>query len=207
MIEIDPSTTDRATAFELWRHAPMPMVTFVKTFFVGRIFSLSRKRHLKFNALMCYCIARAANGVEEFFSLPVGDKFMRFNHIAVNVVVNTERGGIATCDVPYTDDFAVFYADYIRLTELVRKDAVSYDAGEEYMVIGTSALPDCELDAAMNIYAGIYNNPFLIWGKVRRGFWGRARLSLSFQFHHSQMDGIHASRFLNALQREIDLFK
>ena len=73
------------------------------------------------------------------------------------------------------------------------------------MVIGTSALPGHRIDGAVNIYAGIYNNPFLIWGSYRRE-WFRARLPLSFQFHHTQMDGAEAARFLDRLQAEIDKF-
>jgi chloramphenicol O-acetyltransferase type A len=29
-------------------------------------------------------------------------------------------------------------------------------------------------------------------------------LPVSFQFHHTQMDGAHAAKFLDTLQREID---
>ena len=29
--EINPATTTRAYAYEMWMHAPMPMVTFFKT--------------------------------------------------------------------------------------------------------------------------------------------------------------------------------
>ena len=69
-------------------------------------------------------------------------------------------------------------------------------------VIGTSALVQTELDGAVNIYAGCYNNPFLIWGRVRRrGF--KSVLPVSFQFHHTQMDGAHAAAFLEGLQGQI----
>ena len=70
------------------------------------------------------------------------------------------------------------------------------------MVIGTSALAGYEIDGAVNIYAGCYNNPFLIWGKYRKK-WLRATLPVSFQFHHTQMDGTPAAEFLERLQREI----
>ena len=30
---------------------------------------------------------------------------------------------------------------------------------------------------------------------------------VSFQFHHTQMDGAHAARFLNELQKEIEKLK
>ena len=74
------------------------------------------------------------------------------------------------------------------------------------MVIGTSALADYYIDGAVNIYAGVYNNPFLIWGKYRKKFLKKT-LPISFQFHHTQMDGIPAAEFLEHLQHEINKIK
>ena len=70
------------------------------------------------------------------------------------------------------------------------------------MVIGTSALAGYEIDGAVNINAGCYNNPFLIWGKYRKK-WLHTTLPVSFQFRHIQMDGIPAAEFLERLQQEI----
>ena len=33
------------------------------------------------------------------------------------------------------------------------------------MAIGTSAVVDTELEAAVGMYSGIFNNPFIIWGR------------------------------------------
>ena len=33
------------------------------------------------------------------------------------------------------------------------------------MVIGTSAIIDAEIDGAVGMNSGIFNNPFIIWGK------------------------------------------
>lgn len=33
------------------------------------------------------------------------------------------------------------------------------------MVIGTSAIIDTEIDGAVGMNSGIFNNPFLIWGR------------------------------------------
>ena len=71
------------------------------------------------------------------------------------------------------------------------------------MVIGTSALPQCDLDGAVGMYTGFYNNPFLIWGRYRRGLF-KTTLPVSFQFHHTQLDGSHAAAFLAALQTALD---
>ena len=199
MKEIDPKTTSRAAAFELWMQAPMPMVTLFKTFNVSQIVKVCRRRQWKFNMLMCWCIGKAASTIDEFYMLPVGDKLMQFDRLAVNAVVNTKSGGISTCDIPFSEDVAQFNADYLCLTHKVWETGEPHDLGSDYMVIGTSAMTACELDGIVNIYSGIYNNPFLAWGKYRRR-WLKSVLPVSFQFHHTQMDGAQAARFLNALQ-------
>ncbi|MBO7125893.1 MAG: chloramphenicol acetyltransferase, partial [Bacteroidales bacterium] len=72
----------------------------------------------------------------------------------------------------------------------------------ESMVIGTSALAQYEIDSAVGIYSGIFNNPFMIWGRYKRCLF-KTMLTVSFQFHHTQMDGAHAAKFLDAVQKEI----
>lgn len=205
MREIDPAATKRAKAFALWKNAPMPMVTLFKTIDVTNLVKLAR-RGFKFNMLLCRCIGRAAAHTEEFYLLPAGGKLFRFEKIAVNVVVATNGGGIETCDIPLSDDLMQFARDYDELTARVAQTGRAHELGGEYMVIGTSALAKYDIDGAVNIYAGVYNNPFLIWGKYRKHF-HRARLPLSFQFHHAQMDGNDAAEFLERLQWEIDALK
>lgn len=61
--EISPYDTTRAAAFELWMQAPNPMVTFFKTLDVSRLVKLSRKKYLKFNMMLNYCIGRATVGI------------------------------------------------------------------------------------------------------------------------------------------------
>lgn len=79
MQEINPKDTTRAYAFEMWMKAPMPMVTHIKTLDVSRLRSISRKRGLKFNMLMCWCIGKAASQVKEFYMLPVGNKLIKYD--------------------------------------------------------------------------------------------------------------------------------
>ena len=165
--EIDPGRTSRAAAFAAWMGAPMPMVTLTGTFDAGRLLRLAR-RGFKFNMLLCWCIGQAASQTPEFYLLPVDGKLLRYDKLAVNVVVATRAGGIATCDVPFSGNLARFNRDYLTLTRRVRDTGRDYALGEDYMVIGTSALPGFALDSAVNIYAGVYNNPFLLCVKCRR---------------------------------------
>jgi chloramphenicol O-acetyltransferase type A len=175
------------------------MVTMTKTFDITRLRRLARKQGVKLNMLMCYAIGRAASDFSEFYLLPVGDKLMQFDHLAINTIVMTKSGDIATCDIPFSEDIHTFARDYVRLTEQVASDGKEFNLGDDYMVIGTSALTKCELDSVVNLYAGFYNNPFVVWGKYRQRLL-RTTLPISFQFHHTQMDGPVSTGFLNRLQ-------
>ncbi|WP_297063025.1 CatA-like O-acetyltransferase, family 2 [uncultured Duncaniella sp.] len=199
--EVNPASTIRAYAFEMWMKAPMPMVTLFKTLDITRLLRISRKRNMKFNMLMCWCIGKAASEIKEFYMLPVGDKLMRYEAIAVNTIVANSEGEVSSCDIPFSNDISQFNADYLRLTRHVAQSCCNHDITDR-MVIGTSALVDYDIDGAVGMYSGIFNNPFMIWGRYRRGLF-RTKLQVSFQFHHTQMDGAHAARFLTGLQNTI----
>ena len=202
MREVNPKETSRAYAFEMWMNAPMPMVTFFKTLDVSNLVRISRKKSLKFNMLMCYSIGRAANKIKEFYLLPIGDKLMQYDTIAVNTIVANRDGDVSSCDIPFTDDLFEFNQHYIHLTTQVADSCINHDLHES-MVIGTSALAKYEIDGAVGMYSGIFNNPFMIWGKYKRHLF-KTTLTVSFQFHHTQMDGAHASMFLDRTQSEIN---
>ena len=202
MKEVNPRETSRAYAFEMWMKAPMPMVTFFKTLDVSRLVKVSRKKGLKFNMLMCWCIGKAASRVKEFFMLPVGDKLIQYDTIAVNTIVANGEGEVNSCDIPFSDDLAAFNADYLRLTRQVAETGENHDLTDS-MIIGTSALAQFDIDGAVGMYSGVFNNPFMIWGQYRKGLF-KTTLTVSFQFHHTQMDGAHAARFLDLLQKEVE---
>ena len=198
---IDSKTTTRAEAYALWMNAPNPMVTFFKTLDVTPLVRFSRKRGLKFNMLLCWCIGKAASGIKEFYTLPVGRELLHYDSIAVNTIVKNKTGEVSSCDVPFSTDLAQFNADYLRLTRTAAESCENHDLPDS-MVIGTSAIVDTEIDGAVGMNSGIFNNPFIIWGKYHKGLF-RTTLKLSFQFHHTQMDGAHAGRFLQRLQENI----
>lgn len=202
MQEIDPRTTKRAAAFEMWMDSPMPMVTIFKTLDVTRLRRLSRRLGLKFNMLMCWCICRAASRMEEFFMLPLDKKLVKYDSLAVNTIVSNTQGGINFCDIPYSDNIEQFDADYMRLTRQVARSGHNYELSD-CAIIGTSAIVRYEIDGAVNQYSGIFNNPFMVWSRYRKGLF-KTTLKVSFQFHHVQMDGEQAARFLYLLQQEID---
>ena len=200
--EIDPNSTKRAIAFQLWTKSPMPMVTFTKTFDVTRLRRASRRSGMKFNMLLCWCIGRAASKIEEFYMLPQDGKLYKYDRMAINVIVNNAKGGLSFCDVAVSDDLEAFNANYLHLTETISQTCQDI-LDQEAVIVGTSAVTGTELDSITNQYSGIFNNPFLSWGRYRKG-WLKTTLPISFQFHHAQMDGCQAARFMEELQKTIN---
>ena len=203
MKEVNPQETTRAYAFEMWLKAPNPMVTFIKTLDITRLVKVSRRRRLKFNMLLNWCIGKSAASVKEFYVLPVGDKLIQYDSIAVNTIVKNKTGEVSSCDILFHENLSDFNSEYLKYTSEVASTCYDRYLSENGMVIGTSAIIDTELDGAIGMNSGIFNNPFIIWGRYKKRFF-RYYLTLSFQFHHTQMDGAHAGKFLANLQNEIN---
>ena len=119
--------------------------------------------------------------------LPQNGKLYKYDRMAINVIADNVKGGLSFCDVAVSDDSQT-------CQDILDDGAV---------IVGTSAVAGTELDCIVNQYSGIFTNPFLAWGRYRKG-WLKTTLPISFQFHHAQMDGSHAARFLEELQKTIN---
>ena len=115
---------------------------------------------------------------------------------------NNSKSGINSCDIAFTDDLKAFLHEYDTLTEKVAAECKSTFL-EDHMIVGTSAMIQTELDSIVNQYTDKFCNPMVMWGKYRK-HWFKTTLPISFQFHHTQMDGAHAGKFLANLQNEIN---
>ena len=204
--ELNPKDTTRAMAYELWMKSPNPMVTFFKTLDVTNLIRISKRKGLKFNMLLDYCIGKAAVGIKEFYILPVGEKLIQYDKIAVNTIVKNKDGEVSSCDILYVEDLEEYNKQYLKYTVQVAENCQDRDLSNNSMVIGTSAIIDTEIDGVVGMNSGIFNNPFIIWGRYKKK-WFRYYLTVSFQFHHTQMDGAHAGKFLANLQNEINRLK
>lgn len=203
--EVQPDETTRAMAYRLWMKVPNPMVTLFKRLDVTNLIRIEKRRHLKFNMLLDYCIGKAASDVKEFYILPVMEKLIQYDNIAVNTIVKNKDGEVNSCDLLFSDDLDTFNHEYMTYTGETATNCMNRNLSDDNMVIGTSAVLDTEIDGAVGMYSG-FNNPFLIWGRYTRKMF-RYYMMISFQFHHTQMDGAHAGRFLENLQKEINSLK
>ena len=186
----------------MWMSSPMPMVTLVKTLDVSRLLKVGKRKGFRFTMLMCWCIGKAASRTEEFFTLPEDGRLFRYDRLAINVIVENKKGGINSCDIPFSDELQQFNRDYLTFTAQAAEECRSSTL-DDSMVIGTSAMIQTELDCIVNQYTDQFSNPMVMWGRYHKG-WLKATLPISFQFHHVQMDGGHAARFLEELQKTVN---
>ena len=201
MLVIDPTTTDRAMSYELFINAPMPMVTIHKTIEITKLVRFSKRKKLKLNMLLNYCIGFVASQIKEFKLIPVEKKLVQYDRIGVSVIVDNKEGGINSCSIPFSEDLQKFNEDYLSLTNKVRESCENYDL-DDYAIVGSSSLPEFKIDGVCNMYSGMFNNPLLCWGGYDHKFLSpKTTLKVSFQFHHVQMDGRQACVFLEGVER------
>ena len=87
-----------------------------KTLDVTNLIKFSNKKHMKFNMLLDYCIGKAAVSIKEFYILPVGDKLIQYDTIAVNTIVRNKAGEVHSCDLLYVEDLYVYNKQYLKYT-------------------------------------------------------------------------------------------
>ena len=148
-VEVNPKETSSAPAYELWMQAPNPMVTFFKTLDVTNMLKLSRKRNLKFNMLMDYSIGKAASDIKEFYTLPVGEKLIRYDRIALNTIIKNKNGTVNSCDLKFSEDMAAFNKEYLTYTNEAAENCTDRDLSADSMVIGTSAIVDTDVSRSI----------------------------------------------------------
>lgn len=199
--EVDPLTTPRAASWQLFRRAPMPMVTILQTWDITGLLSFGERKGYGLTMLLCWCIGQAARQTEELYLLPAGEKLLAYDKVGVSVIVAARGGGLCSCDLPLSDDLSSFAGAYRTLTRAAAETGQDHTLADR-MMVGISPLVQYELDGVMNFYSGVYNNPMFFWGKYRLE--GESvKLPVSFQFHHVQMDGLEACAFLQRVQETI----
>ena len=92
-------------------------------------------------------------------------RLMQYNSIAINVIVENKKGGINSCDIPYSDDIQKFNNDYLRLTSEATAEG-KFSSLEDAMVVRTSAMIGTGLDCIVNQYTDLFCNPMLMWGEL-----------------------------------------
>lgn len=91
---------------------------------------------------------KAPNPIKEFHTLPVWDKLIQYDSIAVNTIVKNKTGEVSSRDLQYSDNLEEFNQQYLKYTTEVADTCQDRVLSGDRMVIGTSAIIDTDIDSA-----------------------------------------------------------
>ncbi len=92
-------------------------------------------------------------------------------------IVKNKTGEVNSCDISQSDNLDKFNTEYIKYTVQVAESCEDRDLSPDSMVIGTSAIVDTEIDGAVGMNSGIFNNQFMICGRYKKQFFVSLTLS------------------------------
>ena len=112
-----------------------------------------------------------------------------------DAIVRVTMGSICSSDlhikhgsVPRAVPGITIGHEMVDVVEEVGTEVTHVKPGDRVTVNVETFCGECFFCKNGYVYSGVFNNPFLIWGKYRRS-WFTTSLTVSFQSHHTQMDG------------------
>jgi hypothetical protein len=105
----------------------MPMVTLTKQFDVSNLIRISKRSSIKFNALLCWCIAKAASDMKVFYTLPERKKSMENKNPIEAAIMADEKASEA--EVACAGDGEIVAAIIAAITAARTEEGASAPAG------------------------------------------------------------------------------
>lgn len=205
--EIDLPTWDRRTHYEMYRAVDFPHFSLTAPLIVTDMLATAREKKLSLFNAMLFCVMRAANAIPEFRTRFRGETVVRHDIVHPSFTVPIEGDRFAFCHAGYHEDWPTFDATCRAAIETASKQATldSETEGEDQWIY-LSCLP--WLDFSSMTHPLVNRNdciPRIAWGKIIEEE-ACARISVNLQAHHAVMDGLHAARFFEKIQKNLDAF-
>jgi chloramphenicol O-acetyltransferase type A len=206
--EIDLATWERRAHFEMYRAVDFPHFSLTAPITVTPLLATARARKLSLFNAMLFCILRAANSLPEFRLRFRGARVLRHDVVHPSFTVPIEGDRFAFCQAEYHEDWEAFDTACRAAIDAARQQTTLNieTAGEDHWIY-LSCLPWLDFSAMTH---PLQNKddciPRIAWGKIIEET-GRARVSVNLQAHHAIMDGLHAARFFQEVQKNADEFQ
>ena len=202
--KIDTNTFDRKDMYARFMNYSDPIGTITATVDITKLVRLKRKGH-KLNALLNYCILKAANRIKEFHYAQESDGLYYYDKITMMGVVFGKDGNLYLSCWDYFDNFKDFEENYIKNNKEVYETNTP-KTYKDTAVLSSSAFVQYPLDSAIINMGKEITFCFFTWGKYKKGYL-RYKQTISLRFHHAFFDGGHIGTFFTYLQEEINKIK
>lgn len=198
--KIDVTTFDRKDMYERFMNYSNPIGTITATVNITKLIKLKKKGH-KLNALLNYCILKAAYRIKEFHYYQSEDGLYYYDDINMLGIVFGKDGHLYLSTWNFFDNYLDFEKNYIKNNLEVyntNKPILSNDTA----VLSSSSFVQYPIDSVDIDMGKEITHCFFTWGKYKKHCF-RYYQSISLRFHHAFFDGGHIGLFFKYLQEEI----
>ena len=201
---IDLKTYPRAAHFAYFRDMANPYMGVTAEVDITQFMRLRREAGLPFYLPLIYRAVRAANDVPEFRRRIVDGGIREYDWCDASHTVAKPDGTYAYCALDYQKPLREFLPDAIARQEAVCRGGDIGEGEEAISYFFCSSLPWLTYTALVQpTPSPADSNPRLTWGKYFERD-GKTILPFSVLCHHALVDGLHLSRFYEALAERLN---
>lgn len=200
---IDLSTDPRRAHFEYFSGLAYPYVGLTVEVDITPLTEFRRRTSAPFFPTLLFCVSRAANAIPEFRRRIHDGQILEFEFCPSSHTEARPDGTYGYCtlwaDVPLSD----FLPAARRAQEKCRAEHDLTETDNPVACLFISSLPWIRYTALVQpVPFPADSNPRISWGRAFPRD-GRTLLPLSVLCHHALVDGLHLSRFYQALDTEL----
>lgn len=197
---IDEATWERAMHCRIFRNSVEPAFCVTFEADVTEYKKYVKNNNLSFTLAMVYAVCKCANQIEAFRYRFVDGKVVLFDNIdTAFTYLNKKTNLFKVVNVPMMDNLR----DYcINAKKIADEQEVYFTGPLGNDVFQCSPMPWVTYTHISHTNSGKKDNatPLFDWGKYCEKD-GRIIMPISVQAHHSFVDGIHISKFVDLLEK------
>ncbi|MCR5812204.1 MAG: chloramphenicol acetyltransferase [Lachnospiraceae bacterium] len=166
-----------------------------------------------------YAVVRAANRIPEFRQRIVDEKIVEYDYCNPSYIVSLPDDTYRYCNVNVYQPFAQYLKEgRVKQDAALHSEHLEEEEGDVLGLLFISCVPWLNYTEAMMPYpGGSFSNPGFCWGGYKTEKYlaledGRVTekvkttIPVSLFFNHALIDGIHAGRFFDYLNEELNNF-
>ena len=207
MKHIDLATWERRRQYELFRSFDFPHLSLTARIDVSDFYQKAKAEELSlFNAVL-FAIMTTANDIPEFRTRFRGQTIVEHDVVHASYTVPIANDHFAFCETQYMRGWAAFDQKCREATDIAKTQGELSDktSGEDHWIY-LSCMPWLDFTSAHHPVPNAEDCiPRIAWGKITEEG-NRWHMAVNLQVHHALMDGLHAAKFFEGLDKRLKAF-
>ncbi len=202
---IDMNSYSRKNHFEYFDKMAIPYVGVTVNVDITEFIKCIKENNFPFFLSFCYCAVRAANKIPEFRQRIIDHKIIEFDECLSSHTVALDDGTYCYCELDTNIPYFEFIPNAINKQEESKaQKSISETKEEALRKFFISSVPWISYTSLINpVPIPADSNPRITWGKYFKDK-KKILIPVSTLCHHAIVDGLHISKFYEALNAELN---